>query len=106
MHAHGALSARRDLRLRWLWQRPRPQILTGRQIADVMGRARHRRGRVQHRPQYLLRRRWFGLRRRPEAYGLFLSAEYAAYKPFLFLCDPIPSAILADFKMMRSMHRQ
>ena len=48
------LSERRDLCLRRLRQRPRPQILAGRQTPDVMGGARHRRGRVQHRPQHLL----------------------------------------------------
>jgi hypothetical protein len=35
------------------------------EIADVVGRARHRPRRVQHRSQYLLRRRRLGLCRRP-----------------------------------------
>src|ERR1700738_5170110 len=49
---HRSLAERRDLRVRRLWQRQGAQILAGRKIADVVGRTRHRRGRVQHRAQY------------------------------------------------------
>ena len=41
------------------------QILSRRQIADVVGRTRNRRERVQHRPQHLLRRRRLALCRGP-----------------------------------------
>ena len=65
LHPHRAVAERRDLCLGRLRQCPRPQIFARRQIADVVGRARHRSGPVQHRPQHLHRCRWLGLCRRP-----------------------------------------
>ena len=65
LHAHGAVAARRALRLRRLRQRARPQVRAGRQAALLVGRARHRPGPVQHPAQHRLRRRRLGLRRRP-----------------------------------------
>ena len=42
LHPYGDLAERRSLHLRRLRQCPHPQIHAGRQVADVVGRARHR----------------------------------------------------------------
>ena len=49
---HTALAAWRYLRERWLRQRARAQVLARRQAHQVLGRAGHRAGRVQHRAQH------------------------------------------------------
>jgi len=65
LHSHRARAERLISIFRRLRQFARPQIFARRQAADVVGRARHRRGRIQYRPQHLLRCRWLGLCRRP-----------------------------------------
>ena len=64
---HTALSPqwRPSLHLGRLRQRPHPQIHGRRQIAEVLGRARHRSRPVQHPAQYLLRSGRLDLCRRP-----------------------------------------
>ena len=65
LHPHRAVAERRHLRLRRLRQRAGAQILARRQISDVVGRVRHRRGEFNLPAQHPLRRRWLGLCRRP-----------------------------------------
>ena len=65
LHAHRLVAAGRPLRLGRLRQCAHPQIHSGRQAPDVMGRARHRSRPVQYSPQHLLRSRRLGLCRRP-----------------------------------------
>ena len=64
---HTAMSPRRrpPLHLGRLRQRPHPQIHGGRQMAERVGRARHRPRQVQHPAQHLLRPGRLGLCRRP-----------------------------------------
>ena len=61
LHPHGALPQGRDLRVGRLRQCLRAQIHARRQADEVLGRAGHRSGPVQHRAQHRGRRRRLGL---------------------------------------------